>query len=97
MHPLKKKKKKKKKNKPGEFTEPGKAVVASLNDTQKKKRETAMSDLKPPFVFHNYPLLRLLKLIATSPLINSYPTQMQKSSEEQHSLFFMFFSVCPHL
>ena len=56
-----------------------------------------MSDLKTPFVFHNYPLLRFLKLIATSPLINLYPTQMQKSSEGQHSLFFMFFSVCPHL
>ena len=40
--------------------------------------QTAVSDQKPPFIFHNYPLLCLLKLIAAFPLINSYPTQMQK-------------------
>ena len=49
------------------MNDPGKVVVASLNDTKKDCD-----------VFYNYPLLCLFKLIAASPLINSYPTQMQK-------------------
>ena len=72
-----------------------KVVVASLNDTRKKK--TAMSDQKHPFIFHNYPLLHLLKLIAASTLINLYPTQMQKKLWMTMFIVFMFFFACLHL
>ena len=54
-----------------------------------------MSDQKPPFVFHNYPLFFLLKLIAASPLDNSYP--QKKKSFMTTFVVFMFFSAYPHL
>ena len=44
-----------------------------------------MSDQKPPFLFNNYPLLRLFKLTAASPLINLCPIQTQKMpSDDVH-------------
>ena len=73
-----------------ENSEPGKVVVASLNNNNKKK--TAMFDQKSPFIFNNYPLLRLLKLITASPLINSYPMQTQKKHRVA-TFFLMFFSA----
>ena len=62
---------------------PGKVVVTSQNNTKSK---TAMSDQKPPFIFNNYPLL---KLLATSPLINLSPTQTQK--RHQVTTFVVFY------
>ena len=50
-----------------------------------------MSDQKPPFVFNNYPLLHLLKLITASPLINSYPMQMQKALSDDVCCFLCSF------
>ena len=53
-----------------------------------------MSNQKPVFVFNNYPLLRLLKLIVASPLINLYPMQTQKAlSDNVHCYLYSFLSA----
>ena len=72
-------------------------LVKLLSDLLTTQKKIATSDPKPPFVFHNYPLFRLLKQMVASPLINSYPMQMQKRSWMTTFVVFMLFSTCSHL
>ena len=58
-----------------------------------QQQKTAMADQKPPFVFNNYLLLHLFKLIATSPLINSCPMQKQKTPSDNTHCFYVLFCL----
>ena len=68
---------------------PNKVVVTSFNDKKKCDVWTKNS----LFVFNNYPLLHLFKLITTSPLINLYTTQTQKSLSDHVRCFYVLFCL----
>ena len=59
-------------------------------------KKTAMSDQKP-FIFNNYPLFHLFKLIASSPLINLYPMQMKKKKTLSDDICCFLCSFLPAL
>ena len=68
----------------------GRAFVVSHNNK-------INCDVKPKtsFLFNNYPL-RLFKLIATSPLINSCPMQkIQKTPNDDIHCFYVLFCLPP--